>query len=74
MFIFIVLVDCLVEDKWVCGRDWIFSYCKWFINVFFDCFYMCGKCGSGSSSGIGSEFKYILYKKLDLIEMSYYYL
>ncbi|XP_062575048.1 uncharacterized protein LOC134236903 [Saccostrea cucullata] len=39
-------LDCPAEDKWVCGRDWTPSYCGKFVNVPFDCPYMCGKCGN----------------------------
>nr|XP_022335669.1 uncharacterized protein LOC111132188 isoform X2 [Crassostrea virginica] len=43
-------LNCPAEDKWVCGRDWTPLYCKRFVNVPFDCPYMCGKCSTGGGA------------------------
>ncbi|XP_056014320.1 uncharacterized protein LOC125663866 [Ostrea edulis] len=47
-------LDCPAKDKWVCGRDWTPAYCEKFVNVPFDCPYMCGKCKSptGESTSV----------------------
>ncbi|KAK3576188.1 hypothetical protein CHS0354_001207 [Potamilus streckersoni] len=45
------LLDCPVEDQWICGRDWPTEHCNIYYNVPEVCPHMCGLCKGGIGVG-----------------------
>ncbi|KAL3861104.1 hypothetical protein ACJMK2_007176 [Sinanodonta woodiana] len=45
------LLDCPVEDQWMCGQDWTAEYCSIYYNVPEECPHMCGLCKAGGVGG-----------------------
>ncbi|KAL4221659.1 Cysteine-rich secretory protein 3 [Mactra antiquata] len=43
------ILNCPVNDNWICGRDWPPSHCDVYVNVPEQCPYMCGICGDKSA-------------------------